>query len=165
MSLGKQNWQTRNSVIAPDGVIRPTWWLSDCGGLTWLSVNQKLPSEPCVISAGFPFAVGIRNCFSVPIGAACASDTIRSAMPTASSAALDLLDIDYPLLDEHGTKPRAGGTRGFLREPGRVVPAEDVGDDGDEDPEPRHPQEEDEHRPHQIEKRVVGCEHWPSFLA
>src|SRR5439155_477631 len=86
MSLGKQNWQTRNSVTAPDGVIRPMWWFSLCGGLTWLSVNQRLPSEAGVIALGLPLAVGTRNCLRLPIGAACATGTNSRASPAIRTA-------------------------------------------------------------------------------
>ncbi len=37
-----------------------------------------------------------------------------------------------------------------------VVAAEDVVEDHDHDPDPRHPGEEDQHRSHQLEERVLG---------
>jgi hypothetical protein len=40
-----------------------------------------------------------------------------------------------------------------------VLAAEDVRADGDQPPEPDDPAEEDQHRPEQIEKRIVVREH------
>ena len=40
-----------------------------------------------------------------------------------------------------------------------VVPAEDVHQDPEQDHEPGDPDEEDEHRPEDIEERVIRCYH------
>src|SRR4029450_5292625 len=40
-----------------------------------------------------------------------------------------------------------------------VVAAEDVHQDGDHDPDPDHPGEEDDHRPQDVQERVVGRYH------
>ena len=45
---------------------------------------------------------------------------------------------------------------GRLPPAGDVVTAEEVAQDGDQDPEPDHPSEKDEHGPDDVEKRVVG---------
>src|SRR4029079_9805089 len=45
-----------------------------------------------------------------------------------------------------------------LREAGRVVPAEEITEDGDQQPEPDDPGEDDEHRPEDVEKRVIGTD-------
>src|SRR4051812_22009593 len=50
-----------NSVITPAGVIRPIL-------LAWLSENQRLPSGPSVIRAGWLLAVGTVNSVTVPPG-------------------------------------------------------------------------------------------------
>src|SRR5436190_2396868 len=40
-----------------------------------------------------------------------------------------------------------------------VMATKDVAEDGEEKPEPEDPEKEDEHRPHHVEKRVIGSEH------
>src|SRR4029453_1775506 len=42
---------------------------------------------------------------------------------------------------------------------GEIVAAKDVREDREEEPKPNHPEEEDGHRPDNVEKRVVRCEH------
>ena len=50
-----------NSVIAPDGVIRPIW-------LTLPWVNHRFPSGPMVMSRGPLLAVGGENSLTTPPG-------------------------------------------------------------------------------------------------
>ena len=61
-----------------------------------------------------------------------------------------------------------GGGRGGVSESGfatilvagviglSIMPPEDVSPHAEQDPEPRDPEEEHEHRPHHVEERVVG---------
>ncbi len=50
-----------NSVMSPDGVIRPILFAV-------LSVNQMLPSGPAATPRGPLFAVGMGNSVTVPVG-------------------------------------------------------------------------------------------------
>src|SRR5439155_24659604 len=54
--------------------------------------------------------------------------------------------------DDHEDDPER------LRSAADVVSPENVGEDGDQKPEPDHPGEEDEHRPEDVEKWVARCE-------
>jgi hypothetical protein len=42
--------------------------------------------------------------------------------------------------------------------PAGDVAAEEVAEDDDQQPDPRDPAEEDDHRPQDVEERIVGCE-------
>src|SRR5215218_1653279 len=94
MSVGKHDSKpksgcshTSNSVTCPDGVILPTLWGRAFWSFTKDSVNQKLPSDACVMCSGLLPAVGTLNCFSIPTGAACAAESV--APSTTASAATD----------------------------------------------------------------------------
>ena len=50
-----------------------------------------------------------------------------------------------------------------LREAARVVPAEDVPEDRDQEPEPDHEREERDHPPQHIQERVISYEHSAPF--
>ena len=39
---------------------------------------------------------------------------------------------------------------------GDVAPAKEVGEDDDEDPDPRNPREEQDHGPEDVEERIIG---------
>ena len=45
-----------------------------------------------------------------------------------------------------------------------VAAAEDVGEDHDHDPDPDHPREEDDHRPEDVEERVIGSDNQLGWL-
>src|SRR5215216_736612 len=72
-----------NSVMSPPGVIRAI--LAGALVNSVPSVNQRLPSEPLVMSLGWLSAVGTRNCFSLAPAAASASPAENAS--TAATAA------------------------------------------------------------------------------
>src|SRR5436305_988616 len=87
MSLSEQELHPAglagNSVIAPRGVIRPTFGSVPKGELP--STNQRLPSAPLVMDPGWLLAVGTRVSFSAPIGdAASAVGTSSMDSPAVS---------------------------------------------------------------------------------
>src|SRR5215213_10965872 len=88
MSVGKQKSQTLNSVTCLVGVMRPTLWGVAFWSFTKDSVNQKFPSEARVMCSGLLPAVGTLYCLSIPIGAACAPESIApSAMASPTTTA------------------------------------------------------------------------------
>ena len=64
-------------------------------------------------------------------------------------------DLKIAMLDRATSRTFLGESAGAADSGSDVVAAEDVRDDPDQDPEPNHPEEEDEHRPQDVEKRVI----------